>query len=355
MNQDVRKENCPLVSRSEAKKRFLKAYYALLEERKWKNHHIAEDLGMNLSTVKESVNYSTPNLNAEFVIAFCLKYKTIDIKAIYQDDVEEPVTPETQKENFTVFRHSRDCHVLEDEAFMGTFYGYCRYTQYDHTVDRFVLTVGKDTYDTVQAKLALDSRNQRGERIQKTLFGKPMHLEPDTIYIVFQGDAGDDLFIMMYSWFKISMGKHLYCRYGSLSTPCRATNRFPQMQSFLMLDKPVTPANMHFVDGYLRLSQDKIIVPADKYDAQSGGLLATNETVKTFFGRCKDLQYSKEPYYCFSEKVLLAMGEANGVDYDTTAATIMTLKENSVNPKVIDFPNNKTYSKFFAGLTSDEQ
>ena len=57
----------------------------------------------------------------------------------------------------------------------------------------------------------------------------------------------------------------------------------------------------------------------------------------------------------FSEKVLLVMGEAHGIDYDTTAATIMTLRANSINPKVVDFPNNKTYSKFFAGLTTDKR
>ena len=122
-----------------------------------------------------------------------------------------------------------------------------------------------------------------------------------------------------------------------------------------MLDRPVAPENMHFVDGFLRLSQDKIIVPADKYDAQIGGVMTTDKNVKAFFDQCKDLQYSKEEYYCLSEKVLLAMGEAHSIDYDTTAATIMTLKENSINPKVVDFPNNKTYSKFFAGLTTDKE
>lgn len=145
------------------------------------------------------------------------------------------------------------------------------------------------------------------------------------------------------------------CRYGSLMTPCRSTDRYPQMQSFVMLDKPVTPENIRFVDGFLRLSQDKIIVPADKYEAEAGGLMGTDSNVKTFFNQCKDLQYSKEDYYCFSEKVLLAIGEANGMDYDTTAAAIMTLKENSINPKVVDFPNNKTHSKFLAGLTLSKE
>ena len=56
-----------------------------------------------------------------------------------------------------------------------------------------------------------------------------------------------------------------------------------------------------------------------------------------------------------SEKVLLVMGEAHGIDYDTTAATILILWANSINTKVVDFPNGKTYSKFFAGRTTDNE
>ena len=66
-------------------------------------------------------------------------------------------------------------------------------------------------------------------------------------------------------------------------TPCRATNRYPELQSFLLLDKPVLPQNLHFVDGFLNLTQDKIIVPADKYDAETDSLLANDDNVKTFF------------------------------------------------------------------------
>ena len=120
-----------------------------------------------------------------------------------------------------------------------------------------------------------------------------------------------------------------------------------------MLDKPVAPEHMHYVDGFLHLSQDKIIVPANKYDAEDGGLMKTNEKVKAFFSKCKDWQCRKEEFYCFSEELLLAMGKVNGIDYDTTVATIMTLKENSFNPKVVDIPNNKAYSKFFSRLTTD--
>lgn len=345
----------PLKDKRESKRIFLNAYFDYLDTHHLKHHHIAEELGIKLSTIKDTVDWDSNNLNATFVIAFCLKYRTIDIDTIYLKDAKEPEELKPTYRNFSVFRHSHDCHVLDDKAFMGTFYGYCRNTIYHHIIDDFVININANSYNEIQAEMILNSHNQKREVTKKYLYGKPMHLEPNIIYIVFQSDHGDDMFIMSYNYFKINSGKQLYCRCGSLMTPCRSTDRYPQLQSFVLLDKPVLPENLNHIDGYLHLIQDKIIVPAEVYDSEANGLLTSDETVKTFFKKCKDMHYNKEEYYCFSEKVLLALGEANGVDFDTTAATIMTLKNHSINPKVVDFPNNKTYSKFFAGLTTEKE
>ena len=320
-----------------------------------------EDLAKKLKKLFSDENgpYLEPYLIKEICESFKFPFDRIySAEAIPEEKaakIMSDIEKYTSNKNHTNVRHSYDCHELTDPAFMGKFYGYCRNTQYENEIENFVMTIEPDFSGSTQATLVLAGRNQKSEAIQKTLYGKPFHLEPYIIQIHFQSDVGDDMFTICYSWFKLNLGKKLYCRYGSLTTPCRSTVRYPQQQAFIMLDKPIPPENMHFVDGFLRLSQDKIIVPADKYDVQAGGLMATDENVKAFFDQCNDLLYSKEEYYCFSEKVLLAMGEAHGIDYDTTAAAIMTLKENSINPKVVDFPNNKTYSKFFAGLTLSEQ
>lgn len=350
---------------SKVKDEFLKAYYDYTNRYNLSNIQMAAELGVKPSTLRDTLNADSTNFNANIVIAFCLKFKTLDIEKLYLDDAKEPEAlkqkaaqlelEDQNSKNFTITRHSYDCHELRDPAFFGTYYGYCRNTLYHNAVESFVLHIGYNTHNELQAKLELTSRNQQKQENTKFLFGKPMHLEPNMIYMVLQSNMGDDMFIMTYNWFKLNLGKKLYCRYGSLITPCRSTDRYPQQQSFIMLDKPIPPEHMHYVDGFLHLSQDKIIVPANKYDAEVGGLMATDEKVKAFFDQCQDLQYGKEQYYCFSEKVLLAMGEAHGIDYDTTAAAIMTLKENSINPRVVDFPNIKTYSKFFAGLTTDQE
>lgn len=340
--------------KKDAKIRFRDAFEEYMKQTNKKIPAIARELDISESTIKDTLSYSKDNLNADLVIAFCLKYKPVDINYIYTGVLQEPAGQPLEKSNFTMFRHSHDCHELLDDAYMGTFYGYCRNTQYNHILDDFVLTIYKTPYETVQATMVLNSHSQQMHVMKKTLYGKPMLLEPNIIYMVMQSDYGDDMFILSFNWFKIRSGSKLYCRYGGLITPYRATDRYPQLQSFVLLDQPVLEDHLHYIDGFLRLSQDKIIVPDTAYEAESGGLLATDPAVQEFFSRCKDLTYTKESYYCFSEKVLLALGEANEIDFDTTAAAIIKLKEHSMNPKSISYPNNKTYSKFLTGLCTEK-
>ncbi|MBQ4036925.1 MAG: hypothetical protein IJC84_02245 [Clostridia bacterium] len=313
------------------------------------DERIANELGICVSTMRNTLN-KEEYFNTDFAIAFCTHYKIGDLNYLFTGVPAEPRADVSEEGSFTVFRHSADCHTLEDEAFLGTFYGYCRNTQYNHILDDFILDVTRSIKGTVQARLHLNTHNQRGEVAEKILYGKPMHLEPDTVYMVMQSDRGDDLFIFQYSWFKINSGKRLYCRYGGLLTPCRGTVRFPQVQSFVLLDAPVKEENLPYVDGFLDLTQDKIPVPAHLMDGEDG-LLQRDESVKSFFKACRGVHYEKEEFYCYSERVLLALGEACGVERDLTAKTILTLKKNSINPKVVDFPDQKVYSKFLSSLT----
>ncbi len=336
--------------KEKAKKRFIEVFNNYIKVKGKSIKEISKELGIPVGTVNDTLNKNNKTLSSDLVSAFCAEYKTVDLNYIYLGELGRI---EKYEDNYTKIWNSTDCHPLSDEAFMGTYYGYCRNTQDNNKIDNFVVSIIATTNNSVQAELKLNTFDQKGTSFEKLLYGTPMHLEPNIIYIVFQSIKGDDMFILSYNYFKINSGKKLYCRYGSLLTPCRATNRYPELQPFLLLDKPVLPQNMHLVDGFLNLTQDKIIIPANKYDTETDGLMATDENVKTFFTKCKDMHYNKEEYYCFSEKVLLALGEANNVDYDTTAAAIMTLKKNSINPKVVNFPNNKTYSKFFASLTDN--
>lgn len=334
-----------------AKNRFRVAFENYMRIKGKTVHEISLELGIPTGTINDTLSRNNRTLSADLVAAFCAEYRTVDLNYIYLGEIGKI---EEHEDNYTKTWNSSDCHPLEDETFMGAYYGYCRNTQDSNKIDTFLLDIKPTTDNSVQAELRLKTFDQKGKSFEKILYGTPMHLEPNIIYVVCQSKEGDDMLILSYNYFKINSGKKLYCRYGSLITPCRATNRYPELQSFVLLDKPILPKNFCYIDGFLNLTQDKILVRADLYDAETGGLMATDKNVMMFFSLCNDMRYNKEHYYCFSEKVLLALGEANGVDYDTSAATIMMLRKNSVNPKVVNFPNNKTFSKFFAALTNDE-
>ena len=327
-----------------AYEKFMTLYQNFKAETKKTDETIADEIDMSLNTMKYTLNGK--GFSLDFAVAFCRTYH-VDTNYLFSDVRDASA--------YVAFQLSRDCRPLEDEAFFGTFHGYCRNTQADHWIEHFVLKISKEGRNDARATFTLHGRSQRGESVTKVLTGKPMHLKPYSIYITLQSESGDDMFELQYNWFKISPGKNLYFREGGLITPTRATSRYWQMQTFVMMDKPLASKHMLYLDGAMRMVQDQIIVPADRYNEKTGGLMATNENVKAFFSQCEDLQYSEKDVYCFSEKVLTAMGEAHGIDDAVTAATILTLRANSVNPKVVDYPDNKLYSKFFAGLTADEE
>ncbi len=341
-------------SQKEAKKRFVAVFEEFREKTGKSIPTISKEIGINQNTMNDTLNYTKDNLNANFVIAFCLTYKCTTVEYIYSGTKETSTT--ALSNNVTAFRHSEDCQPLDSDKLVGEFYGYCQSTTYDK-IDKFVLIVEKNSSNTLDATLNLECYTQvKGRKtdvINKKLYGKPMFLKPDIVFIVFQAEKGDDMYIMSFKWFSINSTKKIYCRYGALLTPCRDTNRYPQLQSFVFLDAPLNEKYLHYVKGFLKLSEKKIIVPSEFFDNPTNGLLYNNKNVKTLFERCEDICSVKKEFYCFSEETLLGSAKANGVDYDTTAAAIMTLKEFAINPEKVNYPDNNTYSKFLSHLTAD--
>lgn len=349
-------------SKVEAKKVFLECYEAVMNDCDLSDKEMAKRLGCPYTTLKQTISKNdvdADKLNADIVISFCHRYGNkydFDVEYIYYGETREP---KYNKDNqHTIFKHSEDCQELQDDAFMGTFYGYT-YNTMHNAIDNFILNIDKTSDDICTATLELECfrriTDQKSDRIKKTLYGKPMHLKPNLVYIVFQADKGDDIYVFAFRYFKINYGKRLYCRYGSIITNKRETVRYPQMQSFVFFDSPIKQENMHYIEGFLKLSNDKILVPADIIEENTFGTQEQKERVKKFFTYCNDIQFHKEEYYCFSEKVLLALGESKEIPKDIIASTLMTLKEKSINPSTISYPDNTTYSKFLSALSETEE
>ena len=357
------------IPRKQRKERFCVQYNIIKNKYHLSDSQSAEILGCSISTFKDSINPKNSYCNSDLLISFCHKYGDelgIDINYLYYG--EEPKNLDLSKPGSATIlaslgeniQHPYDFAELNDPAYMGTFYGYCRNSQYDK-IDSFILDIFNDDDGASKAELKMVSASLsptgNSRKVEKVLYGKPMLLKNTLVHIEFHSAQGNDMYTLDYKWISINSNgknKRIHCANGALLTINRGIDKYPEQQAFIIVNRPVNPKNMHFIDGYLKLAQDEIIVPAKALTNPENGLLNCNESVKEFFKNSPQINILNQEVYCFSEKMLLAAGEANNIDIFTTAKAILYLKEHSINPKKIDHPIIKEYSKFISSLCLDE-
>ena len=246
---------------------------------------------------------------------------------------------------FGIYR-SRDFHELTDRHFHGTFYGYFRqYTGRDGQTSYkgltpFELKIENTESSGVMATLCFSRYTPAMVEIPVTLFGKPM-LGHETVQIVFQGEKGDDLITMSYNWIEIKDAS-VQCRCGVLITQHRA-DRSPQVQKFIFFNQPIAAENEKYVDAYLRLCDDRFIVPDDA----AAGLSAED---RQFLERYGD----KVSGYRLSLRRTILDAQMDNLDDRLIAQTIMDVKRQAAAPLVINSKEEKQIMDLFRSfLTAD--
>ncbi|MBR1810972.1 MAG: hypothetical protein IJ766_04890 [Clostridia bacterium] len=340
------------------KDRFLPIYSAICEEKGLSLKEIRKEIknatGVDIkkTTAGESIDSAKHNLNADFVIAFCFTYK-IDINEIYfQKKIPDK---EYLSPSATVFKHSSDFHVLNDKKFFGTYYGYFFSTQYIGEIDSFILTVD-ETKAIFRLRTHVKDRETHSLIIDERIFeGKPMHLEPHLIYIMFQQDTGDAMYTLAYNWFDINTGKHLFFRQGALLTQYRGETRYPQIQSFIFMDREISDENLSYVAGQLKLCSDAksnyIFIKKTVFDA-----LFMSEAHHNVTSGIERLEYSEKKHEClwFEEDSIRIDLRNEGYDAAEIERIICKLKAVSLNPNAIVFYNNKDNAQFLLSLGKNQ-
>ena len=307
------------------------------------------------TTAVNTLDKNLKNLNADFVIAFCYTFG-IDINTIYfgQRNLEiEWISPTS-----TVFDHSADCHQLTDTHFFGKYYGYFFNSQHEGVLDSFILDINEsEAVLTLQVHvksgvqgLSIDTREFKG---------KPMHLERDLVFIVFQQPKGDEFYTFAFNWFKINTDRKLYFRQGALLTQCRSETRYPQIQSFIFLDREIPEDHKDARDiiaGQLRLCND----------SSSDYIFIKKDVLKSFFNNEPEvvkkhhnvtrglecLEYYEKNHECvwFDEKSIRIDLKNSGFDSAFIEQVICKLKSHSMNPRTVVFYNNKKSADFIWSL-----
>ena len=350
--------------RKERKNRFYNQYNKIKNKYNFSDSQLAEILDCSISTLKDSLNCSKPYCNSDLMISFCHKFGeelAIDINYLYyaEESTHDALLKNNQTNSLN-FPHSCDFVELTDKSHTGRFYGYyysCNYKK----IDTFILDI--EYNDGVADKAVLyisgNSVSPTGSEVtvKKVLYGKPMLLKPSLVHICLQSKYGNDIFILDYQFLDFRSSRpreQLYCTYGSLLTLKRDITQYPEQKAFLMVNEPISPSNLHFIDGFLKLGQDDIIVPAQALDDLEYGLLNCSQSVKSFFEACPQINIFSQPVYKFSEKMLIAAGQSSSLDNAIIAKTILYLKERSINPRTINYPVTRFYSKFLSSLRTDE-
>ena len=117
-----------------AREKFLRIYYNFRDETKKTDEKIADEIKISISTMKYTL--SGKGFSTDFAIAFCRTYHAADLNYLFSGTGIDS--------SCVTFQLSRDCLPLEDEAFLGTFYGYCRNTQPEHGIEHFVLKLTRE-------------------------------------------------------------------------------------------------------------------------------------------------------------------------------------------------------------------
>lgn len=385
---------------------FISVYKKLSYEYKFLGNRTATEKELH---IKESTQRDTldgrkkkgsderePHLNAEFVIAVCHKFdldieeiyfpKNLDeLKTAYNNRIDggkksnmeySIILKETvnrilsKSKNEDVQRLSEDYRykvltlpelknygILSDDAYMGTFYGYCCNSQYQK-LDSFELKISKDREGIVSAALKITCYSQKklGEdsSLIRVYEGIPIHVKNDLVYIVFNEKGKAGFCIFAFNYIKIKEGGKIFCTNGTLLTLRPSTNRTPIIESFVFMDKPIKKEKLHHVKSFLKLTQNEIIVPCEKIDR----LIEENESVRTYLEKRK-LSAEREEVYRFSERSFYENGMKEGIDRKIVFEALDALKEISANPNYLEFSAfgemNKFYSLFLKSLQDEDE
>lgn len=352
--------------RNVVKDRFLAEYNRKREETGLSLIGILEEIKRKTGTVipeqtaKDSVNWAkAPNEN--FMIAFCYTFD-ININELYFE-------PKSTDDGFnsrsaTVFDYSVDCHQLTDPHFFGEYYGYYFNSQHEGVLDSFILNINE--YEAILTLKVHVSNGAQGLSTDTRKFiGKPMHLERDLVFIVFQQPTGDEFYTFAFNWFKINTDRKMYFRQGALLTQCRSEIRYPQIQSFIFLDREI-PENQKdardLLAGQLRLCND----------SSSDYIFLKKDVLKSFFNEPEPvkkhhnvtsglecLKYYEANHECvwFDEKSIRIDLKNSGFDSTYIERVICMLKSRSMNPRTVVFFNNKKTADFIRllGIKPEEE
>ena len=320
----------------------------------------AEVIGCSPALLRRTVNPSEDDaqyVNYQVIACFC-HYYHIPMETILFPE-EFGLTPEMIKPGmFTIQRHSKRCEPLDVEGqYRRTLYGYCHSTT-GGQIDSFTLTLGSEQGDQApQAVMELHAHNNYAQVekpfTDKTLKGYPMRMDSGIIYVMLQDlrtdgeNANDDLFFLAFRdplYPQNTRSVPQFC-YGALLTLHRHSDRYPELQAFVLFDAPPDTAEAEpYVRGLLKLSRDSF------YIREKDLKEICAQWKKDHAGEDLSplLQKPAEKTYLFARDEILVMQK--GDVCSDAAGLLLTMMNRSLSEDKVDILSNDAVESFFLKL-----
>lgn len=271
----------------------------LLEER--------YDFSINKGTLKELFNADNPNINYACLITTCTFFGLNLQKLLTPETISDNncyyVNTNTQKKRKTTTTHpflesikssSNKFTVLRDEGYMGTFKGFIVVPTKSDTVEEFNLTLYKDEDGIAHAKLIRKSAIKSKSTCYEYA-GIPYHSKAYQSILIFLTDtkAKGEFYFLSFGFQQYRSEKGLMFRQGFAITGESLRSGSMVAQNFVLFNKELTPENLKYVPGLLKIPVNEFCVPvetakklADEYpevqllfDKLSGIITQTQEQV----------------------------------------------------------------------------
>lgn len=283
---------------------------------------------------------NTTTLDFFCVLALC-RYWKLDISYIMSppNNMEKPMPAADSMVSSMKYK------VLDDPAYLGTYYGYLSSNKKENTdLHKLCLKIERSKDGSFTAYLTVESRvtGKNGtQALRKELHGVPiLSTLNQNIAITLTDEIGN--FFFLYTNYAEYLTPRVFYRKGIAVTSAATGEREPVMQTFVLFDRPVPEKNLCYIPGLLFPPQDVVTISEDSLNVLAEEFPVVAQLVENFQYLIKE---HREIIYDINEVSILA--EKSSMSREDRLKALALLKEKSVSADKFFFTSNLAESTEF--------
>lgn len=296
---------------------------------------------VNYETLRKTLN-TDDNSTLDFfcVLALC-RYWKLDISYILSPPDNKEVPMPAADSMISSMKYK----VLDDPAYLGTYYGYLSSNKKDNAdLHKLCLKIERSKEGSFTAALTVESTvtgKNGAQPLKKVLHGIPvLSTLNQNIAMTLTDEIGN--FFFLYTNYAEYLTPRVFYRKGIAVTSAATGEREPVMQTFVLFDRPVPEKNLCYIPGLLFPPQDVVAISEDSLNALAEESPVVAQLVENFQYLIKE---HREIIYDLNEVSILA--EKSSMSREDRLKALALLKEKSISANKFFFTSNLAESTEF--------